>query len=432
MNTIYNFFISYGYVFELLIALLLFTFSLKQRKLFLLRFCLSVALFFGLAYLWNTIFPYTMLFQILVWTLYFLIAFSGILFCFKVNFGVALFCSIGAYATQHLAFKTGSVLSILVSGADPDNFFTGVFISSFIYITVVGIVLIISYFAFARRIRKNEAVYIIKNTQVLLLSLALIVFAIITQVVFDQYGEDMDMPMFLTFAVYGILCSVFTLSIQSGMFESGRMRQDIKVMEYILHQQKTQMESSKKNIELINIKCHDIKHQISLLGDRLTSDEKNELERIVSVYDSSLKTGNEALDIVLTEKSLFCERNKIKLDCIADGKRLSFMRSSDIYSLFGNAIDNSIEAVQKIEDTDKRLISVRVKESMMMLSVHIINNYIGSLVYTEGFPVTTKSGGEYHGFGLKSIKMLVEKYSGNMTIRAENDMFNLNILFPLV
>jgi sensor histidine kinase regulating citrate/malate metabolism len=202
-------------------------------------------------------------------------------------------------------------------------------------------------------------------------------------------------------------------------------------MEHLLHLQKEQLEFSKQNIDIINIKCHDMKYQISRLGEKISEEEKKELEKAITIYDSSLKTGNETLDVILAEKSLICEKNNIKFDCMADGQKLSFMSASDIYSLFGNAIDNAIEGVSTITDLEKRIITLTVKESFGMVYVRIENFFSGTLVFENELPVSTKSNKEYHGFGLKSIKMLIDKYNGTFTINTSNEIFKLNMLFPL-
>ena len=73
---------------------------------------------------------------------------------------------------------------------------------------------------------------------------------------------------------------------------------------------------------------------------------------MISIYDSMLKTGNEALDVIFAEKSLVCRKNDIKLNCMIDGAKLSFMENTDIYALFGNLMDNAIEAIEKLKDND--------------------------------------------------------------------------------
>ena len=160
---------------------------------------------------------------------------------------------------------------------------------------------------------------------------------------------------------------------------------------------------SKENIELINIKCHDIKNQIAMLGSHVPEDEIRDLEKAINIYDTALRTGNEALDVLLMEKFMLCENKNIRLDCMIWGEGLSFMKQSDIYSLFGNAIDNAIEAVDKLSDVEKRCISVKGRADKGMFVIHIENFYEGDISFDSGLPQTTKKDKRYHGFGMKSI-----------------------------
>lgn len=79
----------------------------------------------------------------------------------------------------------------------------------------------------------------------------------------------------------------------------------------------------------------------------------DEIEKSVSLYDANVKTGNTVLDTILTEKSLLCYKKGIILSCVADGENIAFMEDADVYSLFGNALDNAIEAVLKLEEQRK-------------------------------------------------------------------------------
>lgn len=74
-----------------------------------------------------------------------------------------------------------------------------------------------------------------------------------------------------------------------------------------------------------------MKHQISRMTSTTDPDAIQELERIINIYDASLKTGNETLDVCLMEKKLLCEQNHIKFDCMINGQSLSFMQPADIF-----------------------------------------------------------------------------------------------------
>ena len=108
------------------------------------------------------------------------------------------------------------------------------------------------------------------------------------------------------------------------------------------------------------------------------------------------------------------------------------MKSADVYSLFGNALDNAIEAVMKLQDKSKRVIGLKVYSVGGLVTVNIKNFYQGKIdLNAEGLPATTKSDKAYHGYGMKSIHMIVEKYDGNLSVQTKDEVFNLNILFSM-
>ena len=82
---------------------------------------------------------------------------------------------------------------------------------------------------------------------------------------------------------------------------------------------------AKENIDIINRKCHDLKHQIAALRDMCTKEEREkyieEIQDSIQIYEAMVKTGNDVLDTILTEKSLACKENDIVVSCVADGKR---------------------------------------------------------------------------------------------------------------
>lgn len=388
-----------------------------------MRLVAPIGLIILIVFLWNEVIPKNVYTRTLINSAILVVAVAGIVFCFKSKLSTALFSGIGAIATQHLAFKTGNILqAILLDTVLPAA-------SAAIYLFSVVSVYIFCYFIFARRIKRKDTQNI-NSLHIMLLSIVLVLFTVIIQNSIVEFQQSIDLVILIILALFDIICCIFTLCIQYDLFKSGKMQEEYKFMEQILHQQKVQMELSKANIDLINIKCHDIKHQILRHGEKLTKEEVAELEKMIFIYNSVLHTGNESLDVILTEKSLLFEKNKVKLDCIIDGESLRLMSASDIYSLFGNALDNAFEAVKNIENTGKRLISINVKESMGLISIHIQNNYLGNIIFDNDLPVTTKNT-QFHGFGIKSIKMIVEKYKGTMTLNAENGIFNLNILIPI-
>lgn len=234
-----------------------------------------------------------------------------------------------------------------------------------------------------------------------------------------------------------IKCHCVTiLYLQHELFQKSAIRQELSMLNHLWIQQKDQYALAKENISLINQKCHDLKHQIQamrvMFSDEKREDYFHEMEQSVRIYEVLAKTGNEVLDTVLTEKSLYCEANGIQANCVADGSLLSFMDPVDLYTIFGNALDNAIESVKDNADREKRIIDVLVYAEKQMLVIQIINPVARPLQFDEeGLPKSTKVSDGYHGFGLKSIRHTVKRYGGFLTVKVENGCFYLQILLPM-
>lgn len=231
---------------------------------------------------------------------------------------------------------------------------------------------------------------------------------------------------------YAIIACIVSLLFQFGLFERSRLRRENERIEQLFATEERQHNQSKENIELINRKCHDLKHQIaairSMTNDEQREESLKEMESAVFIYESDAKTGNDTLDVVLTEKSLQCEKHKIKFEYMVDGCAINFMRPVDCYTLFGNMLDNAIESVIQQTDPEKRIISLTVMAKNNIVSIHMENYCEDTIIFENGLPVTTKKDKNYHGFGMKSIKFLAERYGGNLVISNENKLFIIDIM----
>lgn len=223
-------------------------------------------------------------------------------------------------------------------------------------------------------------------------------------------------------ALFNIVLQFYCITLlylQSALFKKSSMRKELETIQLLWHQQKGQYQLSKETIELINHKCHDLKHQVQAI--RAVKDEKEretyleKIEKSVQIYSAIVRTGNEILDTILTEKSLICENSGIHINCVADGSLLAFMNPVDLYTLFGNALDNAIEAVRKLESKEKRVIDIMLYERQSFLMLQIVNPMCGEVKFEDGLPLTTKAKNGYHGYGMKSMLHTIQKYEGHLT-----------------
>ena len=214
-----------------------------------------------------------------------------------------------------------------------------------------------------------------------------------------------------------------------------QLKVDFDNMQIILDMQYANYQISKKSVDMVNQKYHDLKHQINLLREEFDSKDALEyldkMESEIESYEAQNKTGNKILDTILTGKSLYCQQNDIKLTVVADGSLLNFMDIMDISALFGNALDNAIESVIAIPEKEKRLIHLTISKDKGFVRIRMENCYGGELDFENGLPQTTKKDRNYHGYGLKSMRSTVQKYNGSVRVEAKEGWFELRILIPV-
>ena len=207
--------------------------------------------------------------------------------------------------------------------------------------------------------------------------------------------------------------------------------------EYMNQLQAQQYQLAKETIDTVNINAHDLRHQIGILKEAIrqsgsSPDLQKELQSIsdaVNVVDSSYRTGNRALDITLTQKSTRCQENSIEFSAMVDGTALLFMKDIDIYVLLGNALDNAIEAVSQIPDPEDRVINLYIRKETAGTIIHLENTFEALPVFTNEGPLSNKKS-PLHGFGTKSMKNIVSRYSGNLRQCVQDSLFILDCYLP--
>lgn len=213
-------------------------------------------------------------------------------------------------------------------------------------------------------------------------------------------------------------------------------RFEARNLQNILEMQYANYQMSEQSMELVNQKYHDLKHQIAVLKAGAVSGEEmisslEQVERDIKSYEAQNKTGNRVLDTILTGKSLYCQRQGIQLSCVADGAALDFLELMDLSALFGNILDNAIESTEKVSEQKKRLIHLTVAVQKGFLRIRCENYFEGHVEIRNGLPVTTKTDKRYHGYGMKSIRSIAEKYGGSVTFEVRENWFEVRILFPI-
>lgn len=419
---------------QLLIPLALMFYRFKRRKHFVVKIIVFGAIFCGISIAWRSINYLPFVPDKLEYYIYYLtgytLAFIYTLICFEMPVFDLLFFVVAAFLVQNFSHHAFELLMRLMGV--PISMEYGNFMYLFILGMIYAIVYTLFFFVFMKRLKQEDFTRLPKGYTLIVAVVFLLVMIILGVYVKHIRSDLLSISAVgIGYELYSVTLVILIIGLQFGLFDKGRLKSSNEELELRLEREAKYYEIARANMEQINIKCHDLKHQIAALTSMRDAEERRsciaELQEAVDIYSSIAKTGNAALDCVLTDKGMYCQRNKITFTVIADGDCLANIKYGDIYSLFGNAMDNAIESVMK-EAEGKRIIGLRVQERSGMVSVHLENYFSGTLHISDGFPVTSKKGD--HGFGLKSIRYIVDKYDGNLTISVKNNMFNLDILLP--
>lgn len=432
------------FVFEILFSMHLLSFYLPKKKYPVCRYILTILSCFFIA----IIFPlfknvsYSWWYSSIMFFILFTCCAISLYFVYNISIQNIFLISITAYTSQHLAYQAYNVLTTFLSIEEKLSFIsygniplnvniTYLNIISFSILLIVYVIIYtIVFVIFNERINKDEAK--ISNFSIVLISGLILLIDIIINSIIIYSDKFKGKEVSIIICTYNILCCLMVLFLLFNILNIKQLKTELTITSQLLNKAEEQYKQNKENVDLINIKCHDLKHQIRNFGNKanISNETVKELENIINIYDSNIKTNNDALDLILTEKSLLCQKKNINLKCFADCSKLNFITEADLYSLFGNMIDNAIEAVTKIEDVNKRSISLIVRNALSCTSIFISNYYEGKIILdNNGMPKTTKLNNGYHGYGLKSIKLIVDKYNGDFKIDIKDSIFMIQILF---
>lgn len=413
---------SLWYGINLWISCLMFLLPLRRKTHFKVRLILSgavcVLILFGVYYLIENLTDWSYWGQV---PLLFITYFSAVLIFYNCVKGKGFglwYCGVWGTMTFLLVLETSYVLCSSLLG-DLGNWLLKILFSVAVNVAI-GLTL--------ARWMPEKGQYQIGPRQMV----SAWVFCIMSENLFIYAKVDPGAALFNI--VLQFYC-ITLLYLQSALFKKSSMRKELETIQLLWHQQKGQYQLSKETIELINHKCHDLKHQVQAI--RAVKDEKEretyleKIEKSVQIYSAIVRTGNEILDTILTEKSLICENSGIHINCVADGSLLAFMNPVDLYTLFGNALDNAIEAVRKLESKEKRVIDIMLYERQSFLMLQIVNPMCGEVKFEDGLPLTTKAKNGYHGYGMKSMLHTIQKYEGHLTTEVKNGCFYFNVMLPL-
>lgn len=184
-----------------------------------------------------------------------------------------------------------------------------------------------------------------------------------------------------------------------------------------------------------DIQRHDFKHHLAVITGLIQSENTTDcLDYISKLTEAEISknsianSGNIVIDSILNFKLPNAIKNgtKVKLSIIVPDE--INIPLADMTVILGNLIDNAIKATEELINA---VIDINIKQTKGRLIIHISNTYNNNIIIKEGNFVTTKSDKKNHGLGIKSVKSIVEKYDGELSISCNNHVFDVTTFLYL-
>jgi len=200
--------------------------------------------------------------------------------------------------------------------------------------------------------------------------------------------------------------------------------------EQLQHQKYCEMvEVMEQNRELI----HDTKHHFLVVQEYLKNEEYENLQKYIKQISDEFQrtvpkvyTGIKILDFILEQKRVVAQKSGIRYEI--DTMLLTGIPTTEqeTCALFGNLLDNAIEACCLVE-TEEKWIEIQINQSNQLLSIEVLNTFEIPCIRKQGVFETIKEERSVHGYGIKSMRRIVDKHQGLITYEEKEKITFFNV-----
>jgi sensor histidine kinase regulating citrate/malate metabolism len=163
--------------------------------------------------------------------------------------------------------------------------------------------------------------------------------------------------------------------------------------------------------------------------------ETERLAEYVSEYRVSLPAdteiefcGNYAVNSIVRYYADIAKNEGVKVDVRLNIAENTGVNDSDLCIVFGNCIENAIEACRKIKDGEK-FIKINAGLTGKMFTVTVDNSFDGTVKEANGVFMSRKHEGE--GIGISSVKAIARKYNGESRFGVSGEVFKASVMLKV-
>ncbi|MCM1500534.1 MAG: GHKL domain-containing protein [Clostridium sp.] len=279
------------------------------------------------------------------------------------------------------------------------------------------------YMVISRVMKKGNAPY--SKTPYMIYSILLAYSFINLLVIIETFAQGQINYLCVVNMGCIVLADLYLLCFVKMTDEKNYYENQVKMLEQQANMQYEYYLSQGRKYEKTVQILHDVKKHIRAIQNLYTAEQENMAGEYANEIGEMLKplipagyTDNPILNILLTDKELLIKEKGISLEIKLDHVSLAFIKPIDATTIFGNLLDNAIEAAEKARKDKSIYIKIGSYHQMAVIR---IENSCNEISWRNGLPVSNKGKGR--GIGLLNVQKSIEKYDGNLKLKEENGKF---------
>lgn len=240
--------------------------------------------------------------------------------------------------------------------------------------------------------------------------------------------------MLLCVSCIWLMCLIMYFVVQQ-MSKDNQTKLEYELMKEKEKYSKESMEIIKRSNEELREFKHDLKNYLLPLQEAMETMPQSEMVKVwkkinqkIEDVQTLIQTGNSYVDSMINTKITLARSEKVDVKCTILSK-MEGIDDLEFCTVFGNLMDNAIEAERKV--TEKKEIIIFVEEKMGYLRLEIQNKIERSVLNENSSLNTTKKDTSSHGIGHKSVKRTMQKVGGALKYYETGDLFCAEAVFPI-
>lgn len=240
--------------------------------------------------------------------------------------------------------------------------------------------------------------------------------------------------MLLCVSCIWLMCLIMYFVVQQ-MSKDNQTKLEYELMKEKEKYSKESMEIIKRSNEELREFKHDLKNYLLPLQEAMETMPQSEMAKVwekinqkIEDVQTLIQTGNSYVDSMINTKITLARSEKVDVKCTILSK-MEGIDDLEFCSVFGNLMDNAIEAERKV--IEKKEIIIFVEEKMGYLRLEIQNKIEKSVLNENSSLNTTKKDTSSHGIGHKSVKRTMQKVGGALKYYETGDLFCAEAVFPI-